>query len=40
MVQVLREAARRGEQLGLFDDKLAFYDALEVNNIGDEKLSD
>jgi type I restriction enzyme, R subunit len=39
----LREAARRGEHLGLNDDEVAFYDALEVNDsavavLGDEKL--
>lgn len=39
----LREAARRGEHLGLNDDELAFYDALEVNDsavavLGDETL--
>jgi type I restriction enzyme R subunit len=39
----MREAHRRGEQLGLTDDEIAFYDALEVNNsavkiLGDETL--
>jgi len=39
----LREANRRGEKLGLTDDEVAFYDALEVNDsavavLGDEKL--
>jgi type I restriction enzyme, R subunit len=39
----LREAAQRGESLGLNDDELAFYDALEVNDsavqvLGDESL--
>jgi type I restriction enzyme R subunit len=39
----LREAGRRGEKLGLTDDEIAFYDALEVNNsavkvLGDETL--
>ncbi|MBS1815958.1 MAG: DUF3387 domain-containing protein [Acidobacteria bacterium] len=39
----LREAAQRGENLGLNDDELAFYDALEVNDsavqvLGDESL--
>ncbi|HSY34808.1 MAG TPA: type I restriction endonuclease subunit R [Acidobacteriaceae bacterium] len=39
----LREAARRGESLGLNQDELAFYDALEVNDsavqiLGDESL--
>ena len=39
----LREAAQRGEKLGLNEDELAFYDALEVNDsavkvMGDEAL--
>ena len=39
----MREAARRGEELGLTDDELAFYDALETNDsavslLGDESL--
>jgi type I restriction enzyme R subunit len=39
----LREADRRGEVLGLTDDEVAFYDALEVNDsavkvLGDETL--
>jgi hypothetical protein len=39
----LREAAQRGESLGLNEDELAFYDALEVNDsavqvLGDESL--
>ena len=39
----LREAGRRGEKLGLTDDEIAFYDALEVNDsavavLGDETL--
>ncbi|MCA9333787.1 DUF3387 domain-containing protein, partial [Candidatus Saccharibacteria bacterium] len=39
----LREADRRGEQLGLTEDEIAFYDALEVNDsavqvLGDETL--
>ena len=41
----LREANARGERLGLPDDELAFYDALETNNsagqvLGDETLRD
>ena len=41
----LREASARGEQLGLSDDELAFYDALEANDsavqvLGDETLRD
>ena len=39
----LREAGRRGEVLGLTEDEVAFYDALEVNDsavqiLGDETL--
>ena len=39
----LREAERRGEKLGLTEDEVAFYDALEVNDsavkvLGDETL--
>jgi len=39
----IREAQRRGETLGLTEDELAFYDALEVNDsavqlLGDETL--
>lgn len=39
----MREAHKRGEQLGLTDDEVAFYDALEVNDsavkvMGDEAL--
>lgn len=39
----LRDARRRGEELGLTDDELAFNDALEVNDravqaLGDETL--
>jgi type I restriction enzyme R subunit len=39
----MREAHRRGESLGLNEDELAFYDALEVNDstvkvLGDEAL--
>ncbi|MDQ7797183.1 MAG: DUF3387 domain-containing protein, partial [Spirochaetia bacterium] len=39
----MREASARGEQLGLTDDELAFYDALETNDsavkvLGDETL--
>jgi len=41
----IRESKERGEKLGLSDDELAFYDALEVNDsavavLGDEKLKD
>src|ERR1700740_3278088 len=39
----MRAAGARGEQLGLEEDELAFYDALEVNDsavkiLGDETL--
>ena len=39
----MREAARRGESLGLSEDEVVFYDALEVNDsavavLGDETL--
>jgi len=39
----MREADRRGEDLGLTEDEVAFYDALEVNDsavkvLGDETL--
>lgn len=39
----MREAARRGEDLGLFEDEVAFYDALASNEsavqvLGDETL--
>ena len=41
----MREASARGEQLGLSEDELAFYDALESNDkavlvLGDETLRD
>lgn len=41
----MREAHRRGQDLNLSDDELAFYDALEVNDcavkiIGDDALRD
>ena len=41
----MREADARGEELGLTDDELAFYDALETNDsavkvLGDETLRD
>jgi len=43
LAKEMREAYRRGEDLGLTDDELAFYDALEVNDsavkvLGDETL--
>ena len=43
LARELREADERGEQLGLTDDEVAFYDALETNDsavavLGDETL--
>ena len=43
IARAMREAGARGEALGLTDDELAFYDALEVSDsavevLGDEKL--
>jgi len=32
LAKEMREADRRGEQLGLFEEELAFYDALETND--------
>ena len=45
LAKEMREAHARGEALGLSDDELAFYDALEVNDsavkvLGDETLRD
>ena len=45
MAREMREASLRGEKLGLSDDELAFYDALETNDsavkvLGDETLRD
>ena len=45
LAREMREANERGEQLGLSDDELAFYDALETNDsavkvLGDETLRD
>lgn len=45
MAKELREADKRGEDLGLTEDELAFYDALETNDsavkvLGDETLRD
>lgn len=36
----MREAHRRGEDLGMSDDELAFYDALEVNDSAVKVLGD
>lgn len=43
LAQEMRAAGRRGEELGLSEDEVAFYDALEVNDsavqvLGDETL--
>ncbi len=43
LARQMREAGNRGEKLGLTDDELAFYDALETNDsavsiLGDETL--
>jgi len=43
LAKKMREAHERGEKLGLNDDELAFYDALETNDsavriLGDDKL--
>jgi len=43
LAREMREADNRGEQLGLTEDEIAFYDALEVNDsavkvLGDETL--
>ena len=45
LARELREAGARGQKLGLSDDELAFYDALETNDsavqvLGDETLRD
>ena len=36
----MREAAARGERLGLSEDELAFYDALETNDSAVQVLGD
>jgi type I restriction enzyme R subunit len=43
LAEEMREAEKRGEQLGLSEDEIAFYDALEANDsavkvLGDETL--
>ncbi|MCB9489691.1 MAG: DUF3387 domain-containing protein, partial [Deltaproteobacteria bacterium] len=40
LAKEMREANRRGEQLGLSDDEVAFYDALEVNDSAVKVLGD
>jgi len=36
----MREAKKRGQELGLSDDEVAFYDALEVNDSAVKILGD
>ena len=40
LAKQMREAGTRGEQLGLSDDELAFYDALETNDSAVKVLGD
>lgn len=40
MAKDIREAHKRGESLGLGDDELAFYDALEINDSAVKVLGD
>jgi type I restriction enzyme R subunit len=40
LAKEMREAHRRGEQMGLTDDELAFYDALETNDSAVKLLGD
>jgi type I restriction enzyme R subunit len=45
LAKTMREASARGEKLGLNDDEVAFYDALEVNDsavkvLGEPTLKD
>lgn len=40
LARSMREAQQRGEQLGLSDDEIAFYDALEVNDSAVKVLGD
>jgi type I restriction enzyme, R subunit len=40
LAKEMKERASRGEQLGLTDDELAFYDALEMNDSAIEVLGD
>jgi type I restriction enzyme R subunit len=40
LAREMREAQKRGEQLGLSDDEVAFYDALEVNDSAVKVLGD
>jgi type I restriction enzyme R subunit len=40
LAKKMREAGQRGEQLGLSQDEIAFYDALEVNDSAVKVLGD
>ena len=40
MAKAIREAARRGENMGFTNDELAFYDALAVSETATEVLGD
>ncbi|MCR4317473.1 MAG: type I restriction endonuclease subunit R [Planctomycetes bacterium] len=40
LAKEMREAAKRGEQLGMSEDEVAFYDALEVNDSAVKVLGD
>ena len=40
LAKQMREGQKRGEQLGLTDDEVAFYDALEVNDSAVKELGD
>ena len=40
LAREMREAQKRGEQLGLSEDETAFYDALEVNDSAVKVLGD
>jgi type I restriction enzyme R subunit len=40
LARELREADRRGDELGLTQDEIAFYDALEVNDSAVQVLGD
>jgi len=40
LAEEMREAQKRGEKLGLGEDEIAFYDALEVNDSAVQELGD
>jgi type I restriction enzyme, R subunit len=40
LAREMRDAHKRGENLGLNEDELAFYDALEVNDSAVKVLGD